>query len=212
MTTTSTLALILAVFVLGVTPGPAVFATIARALASGFRPAAALHVGVVIGDIVLLLLTIFGLATAAQAMGDMFVVVKVLGGLYLIWLGWRMWTAVPTDRAAAAASGAANHALATAPAARRNMVTGLMITLGNPKAILFYAAFLPTFIDLTQITGRDVAIILAVIVAVLTVTNLSYAALATQARAFLRSRRAMRNLNRTAGTIMIGAGLVVATR
>ena len=212
MTLTSTLALIIAVFVLGITPGPAVFATIARALASGFRPAAALNAGVVIGDIVLLLLTIFGLAAAAQAMGDLFVVVKILGGVYLIWLGWRMWTAVPSDPAAVVASRAATIAAASAPVVWRNVAAGLMITLGNPKAILFYAAFLPTFIDLTRITARDIAIIAAVIVAVLTVTNLTYAALATSARSFLYSRRAMRNLNRTAGTLMIGAGVVVATR
>jgi threonine/homoserine/homoserine lactone efflux protein len=130
--------------------------------------------------------------------------VKVIGGLYLVWLGWKLWTsepeAPPPDRLAAAGE------------FRRNLVGGLVLTLGNPKAIAFYAAFLPTFIDLTRITAADIAIIAAVIAGVLMVTNTGYGLLAARARVFFKSRRAMRNLNRAAGTMMVGAGVAVAAR
>src|SRR5688500_19011355 len=95
MTVASTIALVVAVFILGITPGPAVFATIARAMASGLRPAFAFNIGVVLGDIALMLLAVFGLAAVAQAMGDWFVVVKIVGGVYLVWLGWKLWTSEP---------------------------------------------------------------------------------------------------------------------
>jgi threonine/homoserine/homoserine lactone efflux protein len=147
------------------------------------------------------------MAAVAQAMGGLFFVVKIVGAVYLVWLGWKLWTAAPIDPASTpAAEGAPSRD------ARKNVLAGLMITLGNPKAIIFYAAFLPTFVDLTRVSVGDIAIIAAVVVVVLTITNLSYAALATRARSVLRSRSAMRALNRTAGTMMVGAGIVVATR
>src|SRR5512145_2127619 len=206
MTLGSTLAFVIAVFVLGVTPGPAVAATIARGLTTGFWSAAALHLGVVLGDLVLLSLAIFGMAAVAQAMGELFFVVKIIGAAYLVVLGCTLWTPEPIDPAAPADRAAPSRQTG------RNVFAGLVITLGNPKAIIFYAAFLPTFVDLRQVGAGDIAVIAAVVVIVLTITNLSYAALATRARDLLRSRRAMRTLNRTAGTMMVGAGIVVATR
>lgn len=204
MTFSTILALAIAVFVLGATPGPAVFAIVARALASGLTPAVAFNIGVILGDLVLLLLAIFGLAAVSQAMGDWFALVKIAGGLYLIWLGWKMWRvepavpgAIPPDRS--------NQF-------RRNVVSGFVLTLGNPKAIVFYAAFLPTFIDLSHVTSADILSICAVVIGVLFTTNLVYGALAARARDLFKSQQAMRNLNRTAGTMMIGAGVAVATR
>jgi threonine/homoserine/homoserine lactone efflux protein len=203
MTVASTLAFIAAVFVLGITPGPAVFAVMARALASGLRPAFAFHLGVVAGDLALMTLAIFGLAAAAQALGPWFILVRIAGGLYLIWLGWKLWTAPVAEPGP--------EPVATAHAFRRNALDGFVLTLGNPKAIVFYAAFLPTFVDLARVDGTDIAILAAVIAGVLTVTNMTYGLLAAQARRFLKSRRAMRNLNRGAGTMMVGAGVAVAT-
>jgi threonine/homoserine/homoserine lactone efflux protein len=203
VTLASTLAFIAAVFVLGITPGPAVVTIAARALASGLRPAFAFNLGVVAGDLVLMALAILGLAAVAQALGPWFVVVRIAGGLYLVWLGWKLWTAPVHEPGLepAAASGAF----------RRNAIDGFVLTLGNPKAIVFYAAFLPTFVDLARIDGGDIAILAAVIVCVLTGTNMTYGLLAARARTVFRSRRAMRTLNRTAGTMMIGAGTVVAS-
>ena len=98
MSLLSVLLLAGAMFVLAATPGPGVFATVARALASGFVPAAELVVGIVIGDLVYLLLAIFGLGALAAVLGELFVVVKYAGAAYLLWLGWRLWHAPPVDR------------------------------------------------------------------------------------------------------------------
>ncbi|HEX6978996.1 MAG TPA: LysE family translocator [Alphaproteobacteria bacterium] len=204
MTLTTTLALALAVFVLGITPGPAVFAMVARALASGLWPAVAFNVGVIAGDLVLLSLAVLGLAAVAVTMGDLFIVVKIAGGMYLVWLGWKLWRAEPE----------APHAadVIVDGQFRRNALGGFLLTLGNPKAIVFYAAFLPTFVDLANVTARDWGMMAAVVAVVLFSTNLLYALLAARARHFFKSRRAVRNLNRTAGTMMVGAGIAVATR
>ena len=198
------IALALAMFVLAVTPGPGMFATIARALHGGFRPALSMIAGIVTGDLLFLLLAIFGLAVVAETLGEFFLIVKVLGGLYLIWLGWKMWKAEPTPVQIGASENGQRLAAGFIP--------GLTITLGNPKVIIFYVAFLPTFIDLAQLTALNIAAVATVVSIVLASVLAAYAFLAARTRAVFKSRRAMRGLNRGAGTVMIGTGLVVATR
>ena len=83
MTIYSAIGFALAIIILAATPGPGMFATIARALASGCREAFSLICGIVFGDIIFLLFAVFGLSIVAQAMGDLFFIVKVCG-LYLL--------------------------------------------------------------------------------------------------------------------------------
>jgi threonine/homoserine/homoserine lactone efflux protein len=199
----SVLLLAAAMFVLAVTPGPGVFATVARALASGFVPAAELVIGIVMGDLVYLLLAIFGLGALATLLGDLFVVVKYAGAAYLLWLGWRLWTAPPVDR----------DALRQVPNSRTgNLLTGLLITLANPKVILFYLGLLPTFIDLNALTATDIVIVALVVSGVLGLTMLGYALIASRARELVRNTRVARTMNRTAGGAMILAGATLATK
>jgi threonine/homoserine/homoserine lactone efflux protein len=92
MTLWSSLALIGAIFLLAVSPGPGVFATISRAISSGFANASLLVVGIVVGYIIFLLLAIYGLNLVAQFLGEFFILVKYIGGAYLIYLGYKIWT------------------------------------------------------------------------------------------------------------------------
>jgi len=203
MTVLSILLLAGAMFVLAATPGPGVFATVARALASGFIPAAELVAGIVIGDLVYLLLAIFGLGALAAVLGELFVVVKYAGAAYLLWLGWRLWHAPPVDRDALRA---ANNSRTG------NLLTGLLITLANPKVILFYLGLLPTFIDLTTLTTSDILVVVLVVSGVLSLTMLGYALIASRARELVRNARVARAINRTAGGAMILAGATLATK
>lgn len=204
MSLASYLALAAAVFVLALTPGPVVVATVARSLFSGLAPALGFVAGVAAVDLAYLLLAVFGLSAISGILGELFIAIKLAGAAYLIYLGIRLWT----DRADAAQ-------ITAAPVPRRfwkSFAEGALVDLGNPKIILFYAAFLPTFADLDQLGARDVALMAAVVVGILIVTNLGFAWLASRARVFIRSPRAVKAINRTSGTLMIGAGAWVATR
>ena len=128
MTLFSILALAGAMFLLAATPGPGVFATVARSLASGFGHAAVVVAGIVTGDLVFLLLAIFGLASFAELLGDFFLLVKVAGGLYLLWLGYRIWNRVP---------GAVEISGVRELSWRQNFVSGLVISLCIAKVFLF---------------------------------------------------------------------------
>lgn len=97
MTMYTTLAFAGAMFLLAATPGPGVFAVISRALASGFKNALFVVMGIVFADFLFLLLVVFGLSAIAAMMGEFFVLVKYLGGAYLIYLGYKIITSKDED-------------------------------------------------------------------------------------------------------------------
>jgi threonine/homoserine/homoserine lactone efflux protein len=197
----SLLALAAALFIFAATPGPGVFATLARALASGFRPACAVIVGIVIGDIIFLLLAIFGLSAIAGVLGELFLVIKIAGGAYLIWLGCQIWAAKPEIPEVGG--------YAPQISWFRNLISGLAITLSNPKTILFYMGFLPTFMDLFRLSGRDIVIVTVIVATVVAGVLIGYAYTASRARALFHDPKAVRILNRSAGTIMAATGLIL---
>ncbi|WP_321370475.1 LysE family translocator [uncultured Desulfuromusa sp.] len=199
----STLTFAIAMLILAASPGPGVFATVSRSLSSGFRPALTVITGIILGDIIFLLFAIFGLAFLAQTLGHFFNIVKLLGGGYLIWQGIKIFRsdAGLTDANAKAATSKAG-----------NFIAGLFITLGNPKVILFYCGFLPTFVSLTELTLSDIFIIIAVITTVLAAVLGSYAWLASSARKLLKTPHQVKRLNRVAGGIMATTGIIIASR
>jgi len=203
MTPLSLLAFAAAMLVLAITPGPGVFATVARALASGFAHASVVVAGIVVGDLIFLLLAIYGLAAVAEALGGLFTLVRFAGAAYLVWLGVKLWRAE-----AVAAEVAATDEISW-PA---NFLSGLFITLGNPKVILFYLGFLPAFVDLATLGTADVAMIATVVSLVLGLTMLGYAYAASSARQSFRNPRAKQLLNRASGSVMIATGSVLASR
>jgi threonine/homoserine/homoserine lactone efflux protein len=174
------------------TPGPAVAAIVARAIADGARPALAINAGVVTGDLLFFALAAAGMAAAAHSLGELFLVVRVAGAAYLAWQGVALWRAKPR---AAAAVGA-----------------GLLLMFGHVQAMLFYAALLPGFVDLASLTWTDLGLLALMLVVVIGGVNTAYALLAARARRLLADARAQRVMQRVAGTLMLVAAALVATR
>jgi len=204
MSIESLLGFALAMFILAVTPGPGVFASVSQALSEGFRSSWDVIAGIILGDLLFLILAVFGLSAIAYALGDLFFIIKWIGGTYLIWLGWRMWRRNPD----------AFHPTRNPErrSARQRFMGGFLITLGNPKVILFYAGFLPTILELARLRIIDVLMVAGVVTMVLGGVMGAYAYSAARARQLFSSERARRNLNRSAGTVMMGAGVIIVTR
>jgi threonine/homoserine/homoserine lactone efflux protein len=186
-----------AMFLLAITPGPGVFATISRALASGFSNAAFVVLGIVFGDIIFLLLAIFGLNAIASILGDFFILVKYLGGIYLLFLGYKILTSKEKDTDVKAV---------LELSWKKNFITGLLITLSNPKVILFYLGFLPTFVNLQTLSTLDIVIISLIVTFILSGVMLFYAYSASGARSLFKSKKEKRKMNIAAGSVMITAG------
>ena len=201
------LAFTLAMFLLAASPGPGFLMVVARALTGGFTAGLAAIAGLVLGDILFLVLAILGLSALAAVMGEFFLAVKILGALYLVWLGVKTWRSRPD-----LPEMDTPEAPRTKLPHRRSAALGFFVTLGNPKAILFYGALLPTFIDVAALTASDVAVLSVVVTLVLFAVLGVYAFLAARAGRLLKSPRAVTWLNRVTGGLLVGAGVAVATR
>jgi threonine/homoserine/homoserine lactone efflux protein len=197
------LAATFAVFAL--TPGPAVAAIVARAIADGAKPALALNAGVLTGDLLFLGLAAAGMAAAAKSMDEVFTVLRWLGAAYLVWQGIVLWRTRP--RLVTPTDGASHEAHLW-----RNYGAGLLLMFGHVQAILFYAALLPGFVDMATLTTGDLALIALLLLAIVGGANAAYALLAARARGFFANERAQRALHRVAGSMMLVAAVLVATK
>ncbi len=200
----SILSLLIAMLILAATPGPGVFATVARALSSGFIPALWLIIGIITEDIIFLFFAILGLSVVAQAMGELFFLIKVAGGAYLVWLGLKIWRSKTIENQIEIGQKEKHWC--------SNLVSGLIITLSNPKVILFYCSFLPSFIDLSKLSSTDIIIVSSIVTSILFLVLSSYAFLASSTRQFLSKTKSIKHLNRATGIVMIATGLRVATK
>lgn len=187
-------------------PSVSVLAVSARSAAFGFRHGVYTTIGIVVGDIVFIILAIYGLSVLAELMGSRFIMVKYLGGVYLIGLGIALWR---TRSKAERAEGVEKY---NGSSRLSSFLTGLLITLGDQKAILFYLGFLPAFIDLSTVSFIDTGIIILMAVVAIGGAKLVYAFMAHRASLILESPRATRVINTIAGSVMIGVGVLLMAR
>ena len=202
MTFSSTAALFGAMLVLAFIPSVSVLTVSARSAASGFIHGAFTTIGILTGDIVFILVAVLGLTILAETMGGLLFLVKYLGGAYLIWLGIKLWRSVPKSRKA---EEVVESSLLS------SFLTGLFITLGDQKAILFYLGFFPAFVDLSAISYFDTSIIMLIAIAAVGGVKLVYAFMADRA-GLLFSPTAYRGLNIAAGSVVIGVGVFLVAK
>ena len=181
-------------------PGPGVAAVVGRSLGSDARGALPFVVGLALGDVIFLTVAVLGLSVLAATFAGVFTAVKVAGGLYLIYLAWRFWTA-GVDPSRVEAMNTRGPWIAT--------LSGLAVTLGNPKTVVFYLALLPNVIDLASVTALDWAILSALTMLILFAVMLPYSLLAARLRRVFASATALRRLNRGAALFIGGAGALI---
>ncbi len=183
-------------------PGPGNLVIATGATQDGMRGGLAATLGVMVGDQVLIGCALGGVAALLHAYPVAFSALQWTGAIYLAWLGIRMWRMRPDEGAAVAA-----------PATRRHFRQAFLITLFNPKAIVFYVAFLPLFIDPVRQRGMVTFAALAATAAVLTllygvVESLLVHRFAERLRA---SARLSSLLRRLASVFLIGFGVKLVT-
>lgn len=197
------IAFALAFFVFAASPGPDNMTIVVRTVSHGAASGVAYGAGTVVGILAFLVLAAFGLSALAAEMAVAMTILRYVGAAYLVWMGIRLWTASPEMPALKPV--ADRRGLASV------FLTGVVLNLGNPKMPLFYIALLPSVVGASLTLGQ-VGWLAAVILAVEIVVIGGHVALATRARRILRTPQAVRRVNRTAGGLMVGAGVVVATR
>ena len=188
---------------LALMPSVSVLAVTARAAAFGFSHGLFTALGVVAGDIVFILIAVYGLVFVAELMGAQFRLVQLVGGLYLIWLGVSLWRAEARLRRADALQQSSWSS---------SFLTGLLITLGDQKAILFYLGFFPAFVDLARMTPADTLIIIAIAALGVGGAKLVYAWLADRASLMLKDARATAVIQRLAAGVLFAVGATLLAK
>ncbi len=194
---------IVALFIMAIIPGPGIGASLGKALGGGFRPAFYFVNGLILGDIIYLSFAIFGLAAIANILGGFFIIVKYLGAAYLLWLAWEFW-----HRGVDFQEANSGRIVKFWP----SLLAGCLVSLGNPKIIIFYLALLPNIIDMGAVNFQDYLILLLLTILVLYLALIPYISLASGARLFFNSKRAINFLSKSAATIMVGAATFILFR
>ena len=178
-------------------PGPGTFALLTSTAKGGVRGGAAATAGLILGDQVLLWLAVAGVAALLAANPLLFKGVQYLGAAYLVWMGLKLIFAKPGN--------ASPIRIEPHHYARQ----AFLITLLNPKAIVFYMAFFPLFIDPAQHRGAVTFAAMAATIAVITAAYcLTLAVFADGIRARLKAHVGVgRLLERLAGVFLVGFGI-----
>jgi threonine/homoserine/homoserine lactone efflux protein len=195
------LAFVAASAVLLVIPGPTILLVVSYGLGQGWRAALPSAVGVALGDFTAMTLSMLGIGALLAASATLFTVLKFAGAAYLVWLGVRLFRAGGRLDAAP---------ITTRTAVGRMVAHTWLVTALNPKSITFFVAFLPQFIDRAAPFWPQVVIFQATFLVLAFGNALGYGLVASRARRLVRDEQVVRTLNRTGGTLLVGAGVMTA--
>lgn len=186
-------------------PGPGMAALVARSVSGGTLSGFCVLAGLILGDLAYLSFAVFGLAMIAEHFQALFQLVRWGAALYLGYLAWQFWRAdhqaIDMDR----------------PVKRTQLlsaaVSGLTITLGNPKTIAFYLALLPLAINLETVSLHTWALVLVPLtILVLLGVGALFVFAAVRIRHLLSGQRAQQRLMRGAAAIMAVAAAMIVVR
>lgn len=191
---------IAACFLFSIVPGPSVAVVVANSLAGGTRAGALTILGTEISMLSMVVVVALGLQAVMALVSEAFTVIKLVGAAYLIWIGFRMFTA--------------SGKLDLRPAGEtlplgRYVWQGALVNWSNPKTLLFLGAFLPQFVDLSRPAFGQIMVLGLIVMAVATVTDMFYAVIAGRAGRLLTAAR-VRLMNRVSGVVLMVAGVWLA--
>lgn len=181
-------------------PGPAVAMVMSRGSSVGLARTLPFIAGLVVGDLFLFLLALLGLAALAQALGPLFFIVKWLGICYLLYLAYTTWNTKVDEITIKQVNGEGF----------RSFLIALLLPLGNPKAVGFYVALLPAFLDVETLNFTTAVQFSIAIVVIWTAVLTGYTVLADFGRRYLSNSSFGIWLNRGAAGAMVGVAGTIA--
>ena len=182
-------------------PGPNVLAVISQALRHGFRGAVLAILGNLLALFLVASAAAFGVGGLIKMFPSAFTVMKIAGALYLIWIGWAAF------RSSFSAPSAGGPDASSPQDAASIILKTLLVSLSNPKSVLFLSAVFPTFLDPSAPVLPQFTIMFAVIIGIVTTVHTSYALLALRMRSRLVGDTGRRWTARISGLSFAGLGL-----
>jgi threonine/homoserine/homoserine lactone efflux protein len=195
------LTFVLATIVMIVIPGPSVLLTVAHAMAFGTRRALVTLAGIVSGISVQLVVTLIGMTSFMLFLAAWFELLRWAGVAYLVYLGLQQWLSKPDAAAPATDVGRSRRSL---------FAQGFLVTVTNPKSMVFLAAFFPQFVDPGAPLVPQLAAMSLAFVAIAYVFTGLWCLPAARLGHWLSGQRRLIWRNRITGSLFLGAGLGLA--
>jgi len=197
------IAFALASAVLLAIPGPTVMLVVSYALGRGRDSAWATVPGVSLGDLTAMTVSLAGAGAVLAASATLFMVLKLCGAGYLVWLGIGLWRAVPEKLAI-------ERGARVPKECRRMFWNAYVVTALNPKSIVFFIAFVPQFVVADAPLMPQFATMIATFVGLAAVNTALWAVLVGEMRLRFERPGTLKLINRTGGGFLIGAGVLTA--
>lgn len=182
-------------------PGPTILLVISYALGHGRKASSATVAGVALGDFTAMTASMLGLGALLATSAALFTVLKWVGAAYLIYLGIKLWRAPVSGEGTQEAATGKERPL-------KIFLHTYIVTALNPKSIIFFVAFLPQFLTPSLPFWPQVMIFEVTFLVLATCNAALYGLLASAARNSIRKPKVQRIVNRTGGSLLIGAGLL----
>lgn len=182
------------------TPGPTTMALLSRVVAAGPSGVTYFCAGLLIGDLVWLYCALLGFAGIVTAAGSAFAAIRLLGAAYLLYAAWQLWV---TDTANTVGD------VNIEPQPIKQTIGGASLTLGNPKTMVFYLAFVPILIPLGSVRSSDILTLSGIVVAVYGIVLAGYVLLGKRTRHALQRPRVRAVLNKIGATVIASTALLV---
>lgn len=192
-------AYLLACVLIAIIPGPTVTVIVANSLKHGTRAGLLNVAGTQLGLALMMLTLVAGLTSVIAVMGSVFDWLRYAGAAYLVWLGWKLLRSP---------EGIANPAADTTPKGGF-LLQGFLVMMANPKALLFFGAFIPQFVDPRGDYVSQIVLLGLTAMAIALLSDGAYAVLTGRAGTLLSKRR-VRLASRLSGACLIGGGLWLA--
>jgi threonine/homoserine/homoserine lactone efflux protein len=190
--------------VLAAIPSASVALVVMRSATLGIKNGISVACGIVLGDLIFVSLAILGMGFLAETMGSFFVILRYVGGAYLVWLGFNLirWN----GKVNLIRSDASKLSLLA------SFTSGLLLTLGDIKAILFYASLFPAFVDMSSLRVSEIIGIVTVTIFAIGSVKVFYAYSAERITKRLKNNKAEKLTHKTAGCCLVGAGAYIITK
>lgn len=193
------LAYLLACLLITLIPGPTVTLIVANSLRHGARAGLLNVAGTQAGLALMMLILMVGLSSVIAAMAWLFDWLRLVGAVYLVWLGWKLLRGssreVEIEKAAPPRGGF--------------FTQGFLVLMANPKALLWFGAFIPQFVDPKGNYVGQIALLGLSAMSIAALTDGAYAVLTGRAGALISKAR-VKLLSRAGGVLLVGGGLWLA--
>jgi threonine/homoserine/homoserine lactone efflux protein len=180
-------------------PSTSVVLVVTRSLTAGPGNGIAVATGIVLGDLVFVVLVSIGLSVVAETMGGLFLIIRYLGAIYLLWLGVSLIISKNVTKDLVSGFGKKGSLLT-------DFLAGFVLTMGDVKAIFFYVSLLPMFVDMANIGMRDIMVIMLVTITSVGGVKVFYALSATKLAGLTMGFRFSNVVRKISGAAILGVG------